>query len=79
MASNFGVVAKHPEKIDLNYYENENGDLMHANGLYYDPERDVIFVSVNFYSEVWVVPHQYDMETTIGPATKVTPMSSLTS
>ena len=40
---------------------------MHANGLYYDPERDVIFVSVNFYSEVWVVPHQYDMETTIGP------------
>jgi len=66
-ASNFGVVAEHPEKIDLNYYENENGDLMHANGLYYDPERDVIFVSVNFYSEVWAVPHQYDTETTTGP------------
>ena len=53
-------VTEHPEKIDLNYHENENGDLMHANGLYYDPKRDVIFVSVNFYSEVWVIPHQFD-------------------
>ena len=42
-------------KIDLNYHENENGDLMHANGLYYDPKRDVIFVSVNFYSEVYLL------------------------
>ena len=66
-ASNFGIVAEYPEKINLNYHENENGDLMHANGLYYDPERDVIFVSVNFYSEVWVVPHQYDTETSTGP------------
>lgn len=62
-ASNFGIVADHPEKIDLNYYENENGDLMHANGLFYDPVREVIFVSVNFYSEVWVVPHQFDTTT----------------
>ena len=59
-SSNFGSVTEHPEKIDLNYHENENGDLMHANGLYYDPKRDVIFVSVNFYSEVWVIPHQFD-------------------
>ncbi|MEK9566865.1 MAG: aryl-sulfate sulfotransferase [Flavobacteriaceae bacterium] len=61
---NFGEVAAHPKKIDLNYYPNDNGDLMHANGLYYDAEKDVIFLSVNFYSEVWVIPHQYDTETT---------------
>ncbi len=59
-ASNFGIVAKHPEKINLNYSKKENGDLMHANGLFYDPKRDVVFISVNFYSEVWVIPHQYD-------------------
>ena len=61
---NFGSVAAHPEKIDLNYSDSENGDLMHANGLYYDADRDVIFLSVNFYSENWVIPHQYDMEKT---------------
>ena len=59
-ALNYGVVSEHPEKIDLNYYDYENGDLMHANGLHYDSQRNVIYVSVNFYSEIWVVPHQYD-------------------
>ena len=63
-ALNFGTVADHPEKIDLNYLSAENGDLMHANGLYYDASRDVIFLSVNFYSEIWVIPHQYDRENT---------------
>ncbi len=65
-ALNYGSVANQPEKIDLNYNNIENGDLMHANGLYYDQARDVIFFSVNFYSEVWVIPHQYDTETTRG-------------
>lgn len=63
-ALNFGSIADHPEKIDLNYSNSENRDLMHANGLYYDADRDVIFLSVNFYSEIWVIPHQYDMEKT---------------
>ena len=61
---NYGVVSEHPEKIDLNYYDYENGDLMHANGLYYDNVRDLIYVSVNFYSEIWVIPHKYDSDTT---------------
>ncbi len=61
---NYGIVSEHPEKIDLNYYDYENGDLMHANGLYYDDIKDVIYVSVNFYSEIWVVPHKYDTDTT---------------
>ena len=61
-AENFGVVAKHPERINLNYSNQDNGDLMHANGLTYDPKRDVVFLSVNFYSEVWVIPHQFDTQ-----------------
>jgi hypothetical protein len=58
-ALNHGLIADHPEKIDLNYNDNDkdNGDLMHANGLFYDPIKDVIFLSVNFYSEVWVISH----------------------
>ena len=48
-----------PEYPGLNTHKQaiENGDLMHANGLYYDDVKDVIYVSVNFYSEIWVIPH----------------------
>jgi len=65
-ASNFGIVSNSPQKIDLNYFEEENGDLMHANGIFYDSANDVIYLSVNFYGEVWVIPHKYDSETTRG-------------
>ena len=37
---------------------------MHANGLCYDQKRNLIFLSVNFYSEIWAIPHQYDTQTT---------------
>ncbi len=56
---NFGQISSHPKKINLNYVTDEFGDLMHANGLYYDSVKDVIYLSVNFYSEVWVIPHSY--------------------
>ena len=61
--SNFGVVGDHPELIDLNYVpKNEDwpelsGDIMHANAIAYDPVKDLIFISVNFFSEVWVIDH----------------------
>lgn len=61
-ASNFDIITAHPEKIDLNYYPNGNGDLMHANGLYYDIDKDVIYLSVNYYSEVWVIDHSLNTE-----------------
>ena len=55
--SNYGQISLSPQKIDLNYFNEENGDLMHANGIFYDSVNDVIYLSVNFYSEVWVIPH----------------------
>ena len=61
-ASNYGVVGDHPEKINLNYSINQTGDLMHANGLFYDDSRNVIYLSVNFFSEVWVIPHSYSTD-----------------
>jgi hypothetical protein len=61
-ASNYGVVGDHPEKINLNYSIDQTGDLMHANGLFYDDSRNVIYLSVNFFSEVWVIPHSYSTD-----------------
>lgn len=56
---NFGVVSDSPERIDFNYNTDidDTGDIMHANGIDYDAENDVIYMSVNFYSEIWVIDH----------------------
>lgn len=63
---NFGNVGEHPELIDLNYVPQEDGDIMHANAIAYDPIRDVIYISVNFYHEVWVVDHSTSTEEAAG-------------
>ncbi len=55
--TNFGVVADRPERIDINYNLQANGDFMHANGIDYDSQKDVVYISVNFFSEIWVVDH----------------------
>ena len=53
----YGQLSEFPNKIDLNHSDLENGDWMHANGIFYDPVTDLIYMSVNFYSEVWVIDH----------------------
>jgi len=67
--SNFGIISESPQLIDLNYaldetgdFPNVAGDIMHANALAYDPVNDVIFVSINFYSEVWAIDHSTTTE-----------------
>jgi hypothetical protein len=54
---NFGDVAANPQLIDLNYVQQEDGDIMHANGIAYDPLNDLIYLSVNFFHEIWVIDH----------------------
>ncbi|WP_298501990.1 aryl-sulfate sulfotransferase [uncultured Maribacter sp.] len=56
---NFGDVLANPRLIDINYLEVENstGDVSHANGIDYDSDNDLIYLSVNYYSEVWVIDH----------------------
>lgn len=54
---NYGVIADSPQKINLNHVLGQEGDIMHANGITYDAINDVIFLSANFYSEVWVIDH----------------------
>lgn len=63
-AKNYGLIYENPKKIDINYVDSDDGDIMHANGLFYDPIKDLIYLSVNFYSEVWVIPHNYNTEET---------------
>jgi hypothetical protein len=48
-----------PQRIDHSYTNAEDlgGDIMHANGIDYDATKDVIYISVNFYSEIWVIDH----------------------
>lgn len=53
----YGLLSEHPNKINIAYNDLENGDWMHANGIFYDSRTDVIYMSVNFYSEVWVIDH----------------------
>ncbi|MGB5700608.1 aryl-sulfate sulfotransferase [Muriicola sp.] len=63
---NFGDVAANPQLIDLNYVTIANGDIMHANGLAYDAVKDVIYLSVNFFHEVWVIDHSTSTEEASG-------------
>jgi hypothetical protein len=54
---NFGNVSNNPQLVDFNFDVIDNGDLMHANGIDYDEAKDVIYLSVNYYHEVWVIDH----------------------
>ncbi len=57
ITSTYGALNENPNLININYHQIENGDIMHANGIDYDTEKDVIYISVNFYNEVWVIDH----------------------
>ena len=56
-APNYGAISDNPQRININYNINPNGDFMHANGLSYDAAKDVVYISVNYFNEVWAVDH----------------------
>ena len=68
--ANYGDLNSNPGKIDINYsLDNppggnffDGGDIMHANGLDYDPLNDVIYLSVNYFDEIWVIDHSTTTE-----------------
>ncbi len=61
--ANYGVVAEHPELIDLNFYLSEvadssfPSDWIHSNGIDYNPELDQVMLSPSNFSEVWIIDH----------------------
>jgi len=54
---NYGVVADHPELVDLNFTSNYNADWLHANSVAHNAEFDQIILSVNNMGEIWVIDH----------------------
>jgi len=67
---NFGVVAEHPEKINLNFTLGESGshDWNHTNSVDYNAALDQIVVSVRQFSEIWIIDHATTTEEARGPA-----------
>ena len=56
---NYGIVADHPELIDINYPETSLivGDIHHCNGIDYDAANDWIIISARSQNEVWLIDH----------------------
>ncbi len=56
---NYGVVANHPELLDINYPPAfaSAGDWNHFNGLDYDPINDWIIVSSHSQNELYLIDH----------------------
>ncbi len=63
---NFGVVADHPELVDINYENDPTADWIHANALDYNAELDQIMICANRFFEVWVIDHSTTTEEAAG-------------
>ncbi len=62
--ANYGVVAEHPELLNINSFQldnegkiSESGDWTHVNALDYNADLDLIVISSNYMSEVFVIDH----------------------
>ncbi len=70
---NYGVVADHPERIDLNFTLAEarcKNDLQlnsqHANALDYNEDLDQIMITFRRFSEIWIIDHSTSVEEAAG-------------
>ncbi|MBR9921591.1 MAG: T9SS type A sorting domain-containing protein [Bacteroidetes bacterium] len=55
---NFGVVADHPELINVNYgVGNGSADWMHCNSIDYVEEFDQIIIGSRDFNEFWIIDH----------------------
>ena len=68
--ANYGVVADHPERVDLNYRLAESvadeGDWLHTNTVDYNPQLDQIMLSARNVGELWIVDHSTTTEQAAG-------------
>ena len=60
--ANYGVVADHPELINLNFEANTNGqtqgaDWIHLNSIDYNAQLDQIVINSRVFNEFWVIDH----------------------
>ena len=72
--ANYGAVAEHPERIDVNFRQCEKlvdnienpAEWVHANSIDYHPEREQILISARNLGEVWVIDHSTTTEEAAG-------------
>jgi Arylsulfotransferase (ASST) len=66
--ADFGKLAEHPERIDVNYGRGLNvpEDFMHVNSAFYVAELDQIVFTSYHYSELWVIDHSTTTEQAAG-------------
>lgn len=61
---NYGVVADHPELLNLNYvdysYTSTTSDWLHLNAVTYNPTLDQVMISTHNLSEIWIIDHSTD-------------------
>jgi hypothetical protein len=65
---NYGVIADHPELIDINYlpYGKLSPDLNHINSIDYHEGFDQILLSAHNQNEIWVIDHSTTAEEAAG-------------
>lgn len=55
--ANFGVIAEHPELIDVNAGARPQNDWTHINAIAYNAALDQIALSVHGLNELWIIDH----------------------
>ena len=71
--SNFGVVADHPELMNINSFQpsmegSPRDDWTHVNAIDYNAELDQIAISSNHLSEIWIIDHSTTPQEAAGHA-----------
>lgn len=66
--ANYGQLAEHPGRIDLNWGRGYNvpEDFIHVNSAFYIEELDQIVMTSYHYSELWVIDHSTTTEEAAG-------------
>jgi hypothetical protein len=70
-ADNYGVVADHPELININYHDPAlqlAPNWWHVNSVDYNAELDLIMISPRTFSEMWIIDHSVTTEEARGEA-----------
>ena len=76
---NYGVIAEHPQRIDINYQSyflkgrpsrnsKGSGDWMHSNSVNYNSELDQVVLNSKSFDEFWIIDHSPSTEAAAGSA-----------
>ncbi len=60
LKDNYGIVANHPELIDINNHDQHSiqiSDWTHMNSIDYNEDLDQILLSSWYFNEIWVIDH----------------------